>query len=225
VKRLFIICLLVRGWDLLYIILKYFAGADQLEYFGGTALESTRQRELCRVLYSLDSPRNRLRRPHRLPFVGAPPQTPPAGSTFAVSGKVIVPHSPCIPCSQVHRSPLPLHPLASPTAQVIVPHSPKTPYSREKSFRTLPPNPLLLTFPRGAEREVPLNALPNSQQKGRIADFRRKSEIERAGRRMLTLRASISLFCRANAAKVGSEPNGTFAPSATRISYGTAEVS
>jgi hypothetical protein len=42
--------------------------------------------------------------------------------------------------------------------------------------------------------------------KGRIADFRRKSEIERAARRKLTLRASTSFFCRANAAKVGSEP-------------------
>ena len=134
-------------------------------------MEILLQRQLRSGLYSLNSPRNRLRRWHRLSFVGAPPRTPPAGGTSAVSGKVIVPHSPCIPCSPGHRSPLPLHPLASPTARVIVPHSPKTPCSRRKSFRTLPPSPLLLALPRGVEREVPLNALPMSDRMGRKPTF------------------------------------------------------
>jgi hypothetical protein len=43
------------------------------------------------------------------------------------------------------------------------------------------------------------------QWAGRVA--RHKGEIERADRRKRTHRASTSFFCRANAAKVGSEPD------------------
>jgi hypothetical protein len=56
------------------------------------------------------------------------------------------------------------------------------------------------------------NAAPCTYRyEGRIVDLSRKSETERAARRTLTLRASTSFFCRANAAKVGSEPQPTAA--------------